>query len=323
MLIFKEEEIKQQVTINRETIAVVEDAFTDLATKPVEMPPIMRVDIPENNGEVDVKTAYIPGHELFALKVSSGFFNNYKLGLPSANGLMMLISAVTGEPKALLLDNGYLTDVRTAAAGAVAAKYMANESITTVGVIGAGAQARYQLKALREVRSFQHVLVYGPTEKRVLEFKEEMEESLGVNVYIADTPKQVVCDSDIVVTTTPATEPVIKREWLHPGLHITAMGSDAEHKQELEASILKVADHYVADVKKQVSRLGELRSAIEEGLFSERDSIVELGDLTSNKTPIRTSEKDITVADLTGTGGQDTAIALYAYNRLTKTAQLG
>src|SRR5690625_3072312 len=184
MQIFKEDEIRERVKINQTVIREIESAFTDLYTKDVQMPPIMRIDIPENNGEVDVKTAYIPGHDSFALKVSSGFFNNYKLGIPSTGGLMFLISAVHGQPEAVLYDNGYLTDVRTAAAGAVAADYLANETIDVVGVIGAGAQARYQLEALKLVRDFQHVHIYSKTKKRVLEFQKEVEEALDITVTI-------------------------------------------------------------------------------------------------------------------------------------------
>src|SRR5690625_1731852 len=191
MLIFTEDEIKRCVQINEEVIEEVEAAFTDLQLKDVQMPPIMRVDIPESNGEVDIKTAYIPGYEMFALKISSGFFDNYKIGLPSTGGLMVLINALNGQPEALLYDNGYLTDVRTAAAGAVVAKYMANETIHTVGVIGAGAQARYQLMALKQVRHFTEVNVCGRTPKRLSEFKMEMEELLDVKINILEEAEEV------------------------------------------------------------------------------------------------------------------------------------
>ncbi|MFD2130760.1 cyclodeaminase [Pseudogracilibacillus auburnensis] len=318
MLIFTEEEIRKYVQINDEVIQEVEGAFTDLQSKNVQMPPIMRVDIPENNGEVDVKTAYIPGHEMFALKVSSGFFNNYKLGLPSTGGLMFLINALNGQPEALLYDNGYLTDIRTAAAGAVAAKYMAKEKVHTVGVIGAGAQARYQLMALREVRHFKEINVCGRTKKRLLEFKHEMEEKLQVKVTIKENAESVVKNSDIVITTTPATEPVIQSEWVQPGTHITAMGSDAEHKQELDPEILRKANLYVCDVISQCEVLGELRSALEQNIVEKTDGIVELGEITSQKEMARKKVDDITVADLTGTGAQDTRIALYAYKKLTE-----
>lgn len=318
MLIFTEEEIKRCVHINEEVIEVVEAAFTDLQLKDVQMPPIMRVDIPENNGEVDIKTAYIPGYEMFALKISSGFFNNYKIGLPSTGGLMVLINALNGQPEALLYDNGYLTDVRTAAAGAVVAKYMANESIETVGVIGAGAQARYQLQALRQVRYFNEVNVCGRTPKRLSEFKLEMENTLGVKVNILEEAEAVVKSSDLLITTTPSSEPVVRHEWIPEGMHITAMGSDAEHKQELDPYILKNADHYVCDVIAQCKVLGELRSALEQNVLENTEQIIELGEVTANRKKLRTSKSDVTVADLTGTGAQDTKIALYAYKKLTE-----
>lgn len=323
MKIFTEHEIKQFVRLNDQVIPVIEDAFTQLATKSVIMPPIMRVDVKENNGEVDVKTAYIPGKELFALKVSSGFFNNHQLGLPSANGLMMLISTVTGEPKALLLDNGYLTEVRTAAAGAVAAKYMAKEHLKTVGVIGTGAQARYQMSALKLVRDFERIIVYGRSRENAIKFKKEMENVLQVRIEMADEPETVVRNSEIVVTTTPATEPVIQADWLHPGLHITAMGSDAEEKQELAADVLKRADRFVCDTKAQCARLGELHHSIEQGYISDDEPVIELGEVTSGRAKGRENDKEITVCDLTGTGVQDTAIALYAYQFLIEKEGIG
>lgn len=316
MIIFIEAELRQYVQINTEAIDVVEQGFTRLAQGQVTLPPIMRIDIPENNGEVDVKTAYIKGFDKFAIKMSSGFFNNYKLGLPSLSGMMLLISTETGIPQAVLLDNGYLTDVRTAAAGAIASKYLARTNIETVGVIGAGAQARYQMMALKEVRDFKKVIVYGPTTSRVEQFVQTIGPNLNVEVVMAKSAEAVVKESEIVVTTTPSTTPLIKEEWLHPGLHITAMGSDAEHKQELEASVLGRADVLVCDVKSQCFRLGELHHGLDQETITKDSPIIELGELTAGNRKGRTDDKQITVCDLTGTGVQDTAIAIYAYNAM-------
>ncbi|MDK1483224.1 ornithine cyclodeaminase family protein, partial [Sinorhizobium sp. 6-117] len=127
MKILTEADLRAVVSLDREAVDCVEDAFHALATKAVAMPPILRLDIPEHRGEVDVKTAYVPGIEGFAIKISPGFFDNPKIGLPSTNGMMVLLSSRTGLVQALLLDNGYLTDVRTAAAGAVAAKHLSRE----------------------------------------------------------------------------------------------------------------------------------------------------------------------------------------------------
>lgn len=318
MLIFTEQELKQHVQLNLEAISIVEEGFTKLANNEVEMPPIMRVDVHDQNGEVDIKTAYVKGKDMFAIKVSSGFFNNYKLGLPSGNGLMMLISTKTGIPQALLLDNGYLTEVRTAAAGAIAANYLSRKNIETVGVIGAGSQARFQVRALKLVRDFKRVLVYARSADRAKQYAKDMSAELGIEVQAVDSAEAVVRNSDTVITTTPAKEPVIKAEWLHPGLHITAMGSDAEHKQELETEVLARADKLVCDTKAQCARLGELHHALDRGVLTEDSSIIELGQLTSKEAAGRENDEQITVCDLTGTGVQDTAIALFAYKEMTK-----
>jgi ornithine cyclodeaminase len=316
MLIFTEQELKQYIQLTEKAIAIVEEGFTKLANNEAEMPPIMRVDIHDQNGEVDVKTAYVKGKDMFAIKVSSGFFNNYKMGLPSGNGLMMLISAKTGIPQAILLDNGYLTEVRTAAAGAIAADYLSRENLETVGVIGAGSQARFQVRALILVRDFKKILIYSRSTDRARKYAEDMASELGIEVQVSESAEQVVRNSDLVITTTPAKKPIIKAEWLHPGLHITAMGSDSEHKQELEAEVLARADRLVCDAKAQCARLGELHHALNKGVISLEAPIIELGELTSKSLRGRKNEGEITVCDLTGTGVQDTAIALFAYSEM-------
>lgn len=313
--ILTESEIRQCVDLDQEALAAVEDGFTRLADGKASMPPIMRIDVPENNGEVDIKSAYLEGLDSFAVKMSSGFFNNHKLGLPSLGGMMILLSAKVGFPEALLLDNGYLTDVRTGLAGAIAAKYLAPQKIETAGVIGAGAQARYQMRSLKLVRNFERVLVYNRNPGRVNDYIEEMSAVLDVEIIQAASIADVVGRSDVVVTTTPAKSPFLEADWLHPGLHITAMGSDAEEKNELAPAILSNADLLVCDRKSQVFRLGEHHHALEAGLISENDDIVELGEITAGRHPGRTDAKQITVCDLTGTGVQDTAIALLAYRK--------
>jgi ornithine cyclodeaminase len=314
--ILTESEIRKCIQTDHEVLDAVADAFSRLAEGKANMPPIMRVDVPEHNGEVDIKSAYLQGLDSFAVKMSSGFFDNYKLGLPSLGGLMILLNAKIGFPEALLLDNGYLTDVRTGAAGAIAAKHLARPQIETVGVIGAGAQARYQVRALRLVRDFNKVLVYSKTPERVEAYVAEMSRELELEVVNMASAEAVVRDSELVITTTPAKAPYLKAEWLHPGLHITAMGSDAEEKQELYPDVFSRVDLIVCDRKAQVFRLGELHHAREAGVIAEDDpQLVELGELTAGHRPGRQNDEQITIADLTGTGAQDTAIALLAYRK--------
>lgn len=310
VVIVTEGELRAAVKLDLAAIDVVERAFAALATGNVVMPPILSMAIPDANGEVDVKTAYIPGFDGFAIKVSPGFFDNPKLGLPSLNGLMILFSAKTGLVEALFLDNGYLTDIRTAAAGAVAARHLAPETVTTAGVLGTGVQARLQIQAAHLVRPFERALVWGRDKGSAARCAADIAAATGVTAIAVDDPAQVVSDSRLIVTTTPAREPVLRAAWLRPGTHVTAMGSDQSAKNEIEPAAIAQADPYVCDRVSQCETLGELRTARAAGL--EIDTPPELGEIIAGAKSGRTSEEAVTICDLTGTGAQDTAIATFA-----------
>ena len=208
--------------------------------------------------------------------------------------------------------HAYLTDLRTGLAGAAAARRLAPETVRTVGVIGAGAQARYQVRALPLVRDFERVLVSARDAGRTAAYAAEMAETLGLPVE-ATTPDALVRESELVITTTPARSPIVDAAWLHPGLHITAMGADLPGKQELHPEVLRRADRVVCDRREQCLAMGELQHAA--GLLEGANAPVELGELTSGRAPGRQSAEEITVCDLTGTGVQDTAIASLALAR--------
>ena len=312
-------DLRSVVSIDLEAIDVVERAFAALATGDVVMPPILSMEIPAANGEVDVKTAYIPGFEGFAIKVSPGFFDNPELGLPSLNGLMILFSAKTGLVEALLLDNGYLTDLRTAAAGAVAARYLAPET-QTAGVMGTGVQARLQIEAAFKVRPFEQVLVWGRDPAKAEACAADLAERLGVEAAVMSDPARLLAECQLVVTTTPARSPILRADWLHPGLHITAMGSDQGGKNEIEPEVFLRVDAYVPDRLSQCEVLGELRAALEAGTVAAATSFDELGAVVADPALGRRSPDDITLCDLTGTGAQDTAIATFALERAKQKA---
>lgn len=314
--VLTEAELRDLVKLDLEAVDLVEKAFVALAGGAVVMPPILSMEIPEANGEVDVKTAYIPGFDGFAIKVSPGFFDNPKLGLPSLNGLMILFSARTGLVEGLLLDNGYLTDVRTAAAGAVAARHLAPET-ETAGVIGTGVQARLQIQAARLVRPFERVLVWGRDPGKAEACARDIGAALGLEARAETDPASVVAQSQLVITTTPARRPVLQADWLHPGLHITAMGSDQDGKNEIDPAVFARLAAYVPDRTSQCETLGELRSALAAGALKSSRGLSELGAVVGDRALGRTSPLDITLCDLTGTGAQDTAIASLAY-RLAK-----
>ena len=313
--ILTEKELRKLVPLDIDAVSVVEEAFRALAGGAVVMPPILRLDIKEANGEVDVKTAYVPGLESFAIKISPGFFDNPKIGLPSVNGLMMLLSAKTGLLEAALLDNGYLTDVRTAAAGAVAAKHLSRGGSETAAIFGAGVQARLQLEALTLVRPIRRARIWARDGEKAKAAAADLEKRLGIEVEAIADPEKAVAGVDIVVTTTPATSPILQADWIASGQHVTAMGSDAEHKNEIDPRLVGKADLYVADRLSQTRILGELHHAIAAGLAEADADFPELGAVVAGKVHGRTGDGDITFADLTGTGVQDTAIATLARRR--------
>lgn len=316
--ILTEKELKDCVTLDRSAVDIIERAFVELASGKVVMPPILRLDMEDRNGEVDVKTAYVPGLSHFAIKTSPGFFDNPKRGLPTTNGLMVLHSCETGMVEAVLLDNGYLTDVRTAAAGGVAARHLARKDAKVAGVVGAGTQARLQMQALKLERDIETVYVWARRGDAAAECAADIARTLGVEAKAREDLAAMVADCDVVVTTTPSREPLITADMLHPGLHVTAMGSDAEHKNEIAPAALAAVDVFVADTRSQSERLGELHHAMATGTVGTGFDVIELGALVSGARKGRISDDQVTLCDLTGTGVQDTAIATHAFGVATQ-----
>lgn len=309
--ILTETDLRKLVPLDRDAIACIREAFVALATKPVAMPQVLRLDIAEHRGEVDVKTAYVPGLSHFAIKISPGFFGNPAIGLPSTNGMMVVLSTRTGLVEALLLDNGYLTDVRTAAAGAVAADALARPDATRAAILGAGMQARMQLQALALVRPLMQAMVWARDPAKARACAADLTAALAMPVTAAATVAEATRDADLIVTTTPATSPILTAQHVSPGAHVTAMGSDAEHKNEIAPDLIAAA-HYTADRLSQTRTLGELHHASLTGDFPE------LGQILAGQRPGRCSPQQITLADLTGTGIQDTAIATLALARAAR-----
>lgn len=308
--IVEEAALRQAVTPGI-AVAVVRDAFRADGEGRTLVPPVINLEVPR--GEFHIKTAHIDGVPHLAVKVASGFYANALRGLPTGSGLMALFDAETGLPAALLLDNGYLTDLRTGAAGAVAADYLARTTIETVGVIGSGVQARHQVRCLRVVREFQRLIAWSPSPAHLQAYCDEMR-ACGLDVAAAATPEEVCRASDLLVTATPSREPLVRAEWLRDGTHVTAVGSDTSGKQELNRFCLIRADLVAVDRLSQCASFGELKHALAAGMKTEA---IELGQIVAGKRPGRTTDAQITIADLTGVGFQDTAIASASFQLLT------
>jgi ornithine cyclodeaminase len=305
------EQIKS-VLPSLDLLAAIEEGFAAYSAGRAVIPPVGELLL--ENGEVHIKYGYLKEGEYYVVKIASGFFGNPKLGLPSNNGLMMLFSQRTGAPAALLLDEGHLTDVRTAVAGAIAAKHLAPNDVERIGILGTGVQARLQLQHLEQVTACRDVLAWGRSEEPLARYRGDMKKR-GFTVETTLNAETLLSNCNLVVTTTPSTEPLLHTADLQAGTHITAVGSDTPHKQELDGAILRRADVVVADSIEQSVLRGEIHRALASGDVEQGD-LIELGDIISGKAPGRTSDDQVTVADLTGLAVQDLKIATAVYEAL-------
>jgi ornithine cyclodeaminase len=288
-------------------LPLIEAGFVAYSRGEVVVPPVGELVFDDPPGDVHIKYGYIKGDGFYVIKIASGFYDNPKLGLPSGDGLMLVFSQKTGVLEAILLDESYLTNLRTAVAGAVAAKYLAPEKVTAVGIVGAGVQGRMQLDWLRRVRSFDQAVVWGINEEELAAYRRDMGPT-GLKIRTTLRAEEVMAAANLIVTCTPSTEPILEAGWIRPGTHITAVGSDTAAKQELDAAILARADRVVVDSLSQSELRGEVYRAVRAGAIG-RERLIELGRVIEDKTLRRASDEEITVADLTGVAVQDIQIS--------------
>ena len=294
-------------------IEEIETGFVLYSEGKVNVPPVGFLHFDDPPGDVHIKYGFVSGDDYYVLKMASGFYNNSEFDLPVADGVILVFSQKTGELKLILLDKCWLTDMRTAAAGAVAAKHLAPKTIHDIGIVGTGVQARMQLEMLRTVVDCQSCFIWGRDSTKVQGMLDDLRASesiqaWGLDIQAAETLDDLVSDCNLIVTTTSAKNPLIRGDQVRKGTHITAMGSDDDGKQELEAALLAKADRVIADSISQCSQYGECLHAIQGGLIEE-GSILELGQVIKNPAIGRTSEDQITVVDLTGVAVQDIQIA--------------
>ncbi len=299
----------------------IETAFVAYATGKAVVPPVGELLLPDAQGDVHIKYGYIVGEPYYVIKVASGFYGNPEKGLPSSNGLMLVFSHGTGELLGILLDEGHLTDLRTGAAGAIAAKYLAPKTVRRIGVVGTGTQARYQLRMLQPVTPCRDVLVWGRHPERLARYREEMEAE-GFRVQTTFEVRDVMATCELIVTATASRAPLLLRDQLRPGVHITAVGADSPGKQELDPLILRGADVVVADSLSQCLERGEIAHAVRSRCVRP-DDVVELGAVIAGTATGRTSDEEISVADLTGVAVQDIEIARTVFEAVTRTASAG
>lgn len=306
------DEIKSQIDVPQ-MIQAIEDGFVLYSEDKVVVPPVGFLNFKEPPGDVHIKYGYVKDDDVYVLKVASGFYDNEKLGVPFADGVILVFSQQTGHLKLVLHDECWLTDMRTAAAGAVAARHLAPRNVSCIGIIGTGAQARMQLELLKDIVDCQQCVVWGrdagKVEKLIADLKSNPTiQDWGLQIEAAASVGELATKCNLIVTTTSAREAVVLADYVQEGTHITAMGSDDHGKQELEAALLGKADLVVADSISQCVDHGECFHAVKDGLVAE-ESILELGNVIKDPTLGRSNDNQITVADLTGVAIQDIQIA--------------
>ena len=272
----------------------------------VVVPPIGELTFKDPPGDVHIKYGYIKGDRYYVIKIASGFWENDKYGIPNGQGMMLLFNQKTGQPEALLHDEAILTDIRTAVAGQICASSMANE-INCIGVIGTGVQARLQVEYLQSITQCRDIVVWGRNSDKVRKYKKDME-GKGFIVTIKSTVKDVCKVCNLILTTTASKDPIIFKEDLQPGTHITAVGADAVGKRELGDGVINLANTVAADSLVQCIERGEISYALSKNEIK-KDQICELGHILSGKSVGRKNINHITIADLTGVAVQDVQIA--------------
>ena len=306
MKILSREQIEKVLSIPK-ILKAIEQGFILYSQGEVVIPPIGSLHFNQPPGDCHIKYGYSKKGKYYVVKIASGFYENPKYGVPSNNGLVLLFDKQTGNPACILLDEGYLTDIRTAAAGHVAAKFLAPKNVACVGIVGTGAQAYYQLKFLSSAIQCRKVMIWG----RDIEKAKKLAKHPDLNTWTIEASKdleQLVSECNLIVTTTTSSHPLLFAELVKPGTHITAVGADDVGKQELDEKIFVKADKVIVDSRSQCAAFGDVSYALKKGLI-ELEKLVELGEVLTNPSLGRTSDNQITVCDLTGIAIQDLQIA--------------
>jgi ornithine cyclodeaminase len=302
----------ERVIQPKQVIAAMERAFVAYSNGDAVVPPVGQLDFEDPPGDCHIKYGYLKHGSTFTIKIATGFWKNPERGLASSNGVVLVFSSETGELLTIFQDEGYLTDMRTAAAGAVAAKYLAPQDIDCIGIIGAGLQAKLQLDYLREVTTCRRVKLWARAIDRARALT-----CAGFDIEVVASPAEVAASARLIITTTAARGWLLGAADVKPGTHITALGADGGGKQELEPKLFALASLRAVDSLSQCSKYGDSAFALEQGLIELQD-LVEIGRLIQDPSLRRRSERDISIADLTGVAVQDMAIAELALQGLAQ-----
>jgi ornithine cyclodeaminase/alanine dehydrogenase-like protein (mu-crystallin family) len=269
-------------------------------------------------GDVYIKSGTLRGHSVYIVKVSPWFAANIDEQRPQG-GFIAVFDSRTGHTLALLEDEHYLSDIRTAAAGAVAARTLAPARVDTAMVVGSGVQAYWQPQALHRERPYRTLLIWARDPDKASTLRARLAPVMpDVDIDVVRDLEPAVRRADVILTATQAREPLIHGDWLHAGQHITAVGADDATKCELDATALLRARVYV-DARDTARDTGEVHRAIHAGQYALDNLAGEIGQVLAGTVPARTSADDITIATLAGLGVQDLVAAEVALQKLATT----
>jgi ornithine cyclodeaminase len=294
-------------------VRLMEEAFAAFSLGEAVVPPPGELLFENPPGELHIKYGYLKAGDTYVVKIASGFWHNPERGLSSSDGLLLVFRKETGELAAVLNDRGHLTDLRTAAAGAVAAKYLAPEWIDTIGVLGTGIQAELQAQLLQSVRPCRHIVIWGRNPERISAYSQRMRDK-GFTIEAAHSPAEVASRCRLIITATASQKPLLQWSDLQSGTHITAIGADSADKQELDPAIITRADLVVTDSRAQGRSRGELWHAYH-GDDTVMGRIAEIGEIVQGAAKGRTAADQVTVSTFSGLAVQDIAIASAVLSR--------
>ena len=293
-----------------DVVAAMKEGFIQYSNDNTVVPPVGELIFKDPPGDVHIKYGYIKNQDYYVIKIASGFYNNAELGIPTGQGMMLLFNQKTGELVAILLDEGYLTNIRTVAAGALAASSFAPKEIKAVGIIGTGTIAKLQIQLLQQINFCKTIWIWGRDHTKVQQLITELGNE--IDIRSAASCAELAQNANVIITTTPAESPLLQADDITVSTLIVAIGSDTHSKQELDSNILGKADLVIADSISQCMSRGEIHQALKAGVITE-DKVIELGNALQDPKLQCTSDDQIVVVDLTGVAVQDIMIASSVY----------
>lgn len=311
-LLLKKEEVSRLICIN-EVIATVEEAYKAFNSGLVEQPDYIGMHLPPPRGEIDFKLGYYKANEVISMKASSGGFidNPTAHGVPNGMGTILLFDA---RSCALIcvMDGSLITGLRTGAAGAVSVKALARKNAKKIASIGTGNQARMQIRAINEIMKIEEIHAWDSHPDTLSKYKTDIESEFGIPVIMANSKKEAVEQADILITTTRGKGSLVEADWVKPGTHIVAIGTDQQGKQELDPEIFRHTK-IVVDSMAQCTEKGETWHPLNKNIITKDDIHGEIGEVLLGKKTGRENDEEVTIFDSTGMAIQDNTTSSKIY----------